>query len=65
VSTASTRRAEKNWAITVARAEPPTPQPQATTKISSSARFTTEEKTRKYRGRFESPTARRMPAPML
>ena len=49
----------------VAMAAPAVPRRKPATKSRSSAVLASAQTIRKYNGRFESPTARRMPAPML
>ena len=65
VSTAITSTAEANCARIVAIATPATPMWNTVTNSRSSTVFVTAEKIRKYSGLLVSPTARRMPAPML
>ena len=60
-----TSSAERNCAATVAIAAPAMPQEKTLTKRRSRIVFVVAEKIRKYSGCVESPTARRMPAPML
>ena len=57
--------AEMIWDAMVAYATPSTPILKASTNIKSSAVFSSAEMTRKMSGRLESPTARRIPLPML
>ena len=65
VSAYSTSTALAACAIIVAYATPATPMWKQMTNSRSSAVLTTAEKTRKYSGRRESPTARRIALPML
>ena len=62
---ATTRNALNSWERIVARAAPTTPRRQNTTSTISSAMFTRQLAARKYNGRLESPTARRIAAPTL
>ena len=60
VSTALT-----TWLATVAMAAPATPSGMTATSTISSTMLTMEATIKKYSGRLESPTARRMLVPML
>ena len=53
------------WEVTVATATPVTPMPNATTNSRSRIMFSTQVMIRTYSGLLESPTARRMAAPIL
>ena len=65
ISVTITSTALTTWLIIVASAAPNTPMPNPTTRRMSSTMFTPQHTIRKYSGRLESPTARRMPEPML
>ena len=54
-----------NWHIIVAMAAPATPILKYTTKRISKKIFMKQLTIKTYRGLFESPTARKIPAPML
>ena len=61
----STSPAETHWEITVGMATPSTPMPRTMTQNRFSTTLTIPARNRKYRGRWVSPTARRMAAPKL
>ena len=60
-----TMQALKNWELMVAMAAPATPRRSPATRIRSKRILTIQLPIRKYKGRLESPTARRIPAPIL
>lgn len=60
-----TMAALMHWERIVARAAPATPIFKYATKNRSSAMLTKQLMIRKYSGRLESPTARKIPAPIL
>ena len=57
--------AEMHWEITVGMATPSTPMWKMMTKSKFKMTLTTPAMNRKYRGRWVSPTARRMAEPKL
>ena len=61
----TTRNALKSWDRIVAMAAPTTPRRKNTTSTMSRAMLTIQLAAKKYSGRLESPTARRMAAPTL
>ena len=65
VSRRSVSAADTNCDRIVAMAAPAMPAFSTSTKKRSSTMFSTLVSIRKYRGRVESPTARKMPLPML
>ena len=60
-----TSTALTNWERMVASAAPITPMCRQTTKTMSRIILVKQLAIRKYSGRFESPIARRIPAPIL